>query len=341
MDTKIGIVGMGDGGLSNLRGLQNVAHVVAMCDPDASKDEHIRNESNVSICRDLSSMLEAYPTIDVVIIATPDNDHLAPTQQALEQGARVFVEKPLATTREDLAAFGALNQKHPGKILFSEKYSFATPINALLEHSKHLGAFMWGSTSYTMSNCNRIMGGGKWRTEHAYNPCSGGLSHNFMTTLLFSGSPIVRVRATGRVLTYTDLNAYGGYDTMEGTLEFANGRRLSWNVCLAATKDVSPFGHRTVTHTLQFENGSLAYGPNENQVRLADMTRSVAEPEAQYWRHYNIEMYRRMHMDLLTSIRDTRAPRHTAEHGLNVAWACLLAFESAKLEGHWLKLPSP
>jgi predicted dehydrogenase len=193
-----------------------------------------------------------------------------------------------------------------------------------------------------MSSCDRIMGGGKWRTEQAYNPCAGGLSHNFMTALLFSGSPIARVRATGRVLAYKELEAHGGYDTMEGTLEFANGRQLSWNVCLATTKEVSPFRHRTVSHTLQFEHGSLTYGPSGDQLNLSGVIHGATEPEARHWRDYNIQMYRLMHRDLLASIGDeNHTPRHTIEHGLNVAWACLLAFESAKLEGHWLKLPSP
>lgn len=113
-------------------------------------------------------------------------------------------------------------------------------------------------TSYTMSNCDRIMGDGKWRTESPCNPCSGGLSHNFMVARLFANSPISRIFATGEVATYRELDNRG-YDTMQGLLEFSSGASLLWRVCLAVQGAVSPFAHRTVSHCFQFRSGSLNY----------------------------------------------------------------------------------
>jgi predicted dehydrogenase len=187
------------------------------------------------------------------------------------------------------------------------------------------------------------MGGGKWRTERAYNPCAGGLSHNFMTALSFVGSPIVRVRATGQVFTYHEnLDKLGGYDTMEGTIEFANGRRINWTVCLAMQGPDTPFGHRTVAHTFQFARGSLVYGskPRCDELIVDGRARAIQiEPSADQWGSYNHALYKMMHADILDSIATGVRPLHNIAEGINVAYACRLAFESAKQDGKWIEVP--
>lgn len=43
-----------------------------------------------------SKMFEEHPEIEVVIVATPDNDHLEPLKACIEAGAQICLEKPLA-----------------------------------------------------------------------------------------------------------------------------------------------------------------------------------------------------------------------------------------------------
>ncbi|MDP2676982.1 MAG: Gfo/Idh/MocA family oxidoreductase [bacterium] len=351
---RVGIIGFGDGGQSNAKALRQIEDVtiVAVSDIDEKRYgavEEIVGESTHFYSRYQDMIMK--DGIDMVIVATPDNEHLEPAKYVLEEGRYVFVEKPVATSYEDLSQFRKLADRFPGKILFSEKYSFAYPIQKALAMQGRMGNFMVGSTLYTMWKCDRIMGGGKWRTEHAYNPCAGGLSHNFMTALLFAKSPIVRVRATGQVLTYHEnLDTHEGFDTMEGTLEFKNGRRLQWTVCLAVKGEDSPFAHRTVTHTFQFENGSLVYGPMPGDDRLTVTGQTVSfereplltDPNAtsapkNLWAEYNIGgLYRGMHEDILSALKGEKKPLHTIEHGLNVAAACTYAFWSAHKDGEWM-----
>ena len=344
---KIGIVGLGDGGRCNLKSLTAVGtEVVAICDRNeevlsAMKEEVGGTANTYSDVQELLSRQE----IELVVVATPDDQHVEPVQKALEAGKRVFVEKPIATSRSDLEKFKELAQKYPQQILFSEKYSFAHPVQAALKYRAELGEFLCGTTLYTMWKCDRIMGNGRWRTECAYNPCAGGLSHNFMTSLLFVGSPIIRVRATGQVLTYHEnLDRFGGYDTMEGTLEFSGGQRLNWLVCLAVKGTDSPFGHRTVAHIFQFEKGSLAYGPTPQSDRLIVDGKLVpipTEPDAENWGDYNLGiLYEKMHRDVLATHTTGKQPLHDVLQGINVAYACCLAFESTKQGGEWIELPS-
>ena len=340
---KVGIIGLGDGGRCNLKSLLLLRVVeLLVYDRDAKAWEAIRADmpANVHNCADFEDLLRS--DVDLVIVATPDGDHLEATKTALEHGKRVFIEKPVATSLTDIDEIEALAKRYPNRMLFSEKYSYAYPIRAALHHRPNLGEFLCGSTLYTMWKCDRIMGGGKWRTESAYNPCAGGLSHNFMTALLFSGAPIVRVRAMGQVLTYHELVEHGGYDTMEGTIEFANGRVMSWMVCLAVKGEDSPYGHRTIAHTWQFENGSLIYGPNPEHDQLivnGKRIKFIPEHRAETWGEYNIELlYLGMHAEIRHSIETGNPARHRIEQGIDVARACALAFESAKRDGEWIDI---
>lgn len=346
MSIRVGVIGLGDGGISNLKSLVLVpdVEIVAVCDLDKKRWEAagivLSSVETLRYYNEYPAMLER-EDIDLVVVATHDYQHLSPTEAALESGRRVFLEKPVATSIDDLQKMANLTERYASKILFSEKYSFARPIQAAMQHQEDLGDFLWGNTLYTMWRCDRIMGGGKWRTESRYNPCAGGLSHNFMTALLFSKSPIVAVSAIGEVQTYHEnLDRDCGFDFMSGTLRFASGRSLSWTVCLAIQGDGSPFAHRTVTHTFQFQNGSLHYGAQSEADCLrvgGEMVKFNPEPNLpDQWGLYNIgELYRQMHLDNLYNKR----PLHDILNGINVAAACALAFESAHRGGEWITLP--
>ncbi|RJQ36772.1 gfo/Idh/MocA family oxidoreductase [Candidatus Parcubacteria bacterium] len=339
----VGVVDLNlDEGLPNARALAGIpgVRIAALCDPDegrryqASKEFPFPGTLYVPSVQELVSL----PAVQLVVVATPDHLHLEPARMALAAGKLVFVEKPIGVAHQ-LAEFAMLNEEYPGKLFVGEKYSHARPIEALLRCRKDLGEFLWGDTAYTMWQCDRIMGGGKWRTETRYNPAAGGLSHNFMTALLVADSAIAAIQAKGEVLTYhTNLDRHGGYDTMIGTLRFMSGRLLNWAVCLAVQDASSPYAHRTVAHTFQFRNGVLTYGPQPAADTLIAEGMPVPfepEPEAAAWAEYNLTIYRRMWLDILAAIDGQKVPRHSVRQALNVAHACAKAFDSAAANGAW------
>ena len=345
----IGIVGMGDGGKSNYLAIRRTflcgepVRVVAVCDNRPLPGIYLPNE-RVRFCGS-DEELSALPEVGLVVVATPDDRHLAVARRALERGRYVFVEKPLATTLEDIALFSRLADQFPGKLLFSEKYSFALPVRAALARREELGAFMTGHTSYRMWDCDRIMGAGKWRTEHAYNPAAGGLSHNFMTLLLFTGGRIAEVWASGQVLTYHELKRHGGFDAMRGVLRLDTGAEVSFDICLALQGRASTYGHRTVLHDLQFRNGALAYGPTPEcdrlvvgkEHRLVPLSEEVEEDR---WGEYNLDiLYGGMWGNIIHGLLGKKPLLHSVEQGMNVAAACAQAFQSARRGGQWLPVP--
>lgn len=350
----VGIIGCGDGGRSNARALQGIkeARIIGFCDLDGDRLAAAMQEFGGSGYSELAAMLDN-KDVELVVVATPDDQHFAPVRVALEAGRHVFLEKPVATTSSDLLKIGQLAKKHPGKLWFSEKYSFTHLIEAALAHRDELGEFMIGFTSYIMWRCGRIMGPDGWRVNSSdYSPIAGALSHNFMTAFLFSGSQINAVYAGGGVLTYDRLEANGGFDTASGEIEFVNGRRLQWNVCLAIEGSDGAFAHRTVSHLFQFRHGALVSAPRADGDRLVVNGRIVpvphepfvepwGQPDAeerlqQAWGEYNIGvLYRRMHEDIFAAITTGRQPRHNIWQGIDAAAVCIRAFESAKQGGKW------
>lgn len=333
----IGIIGCGDGGLSNARALTMTdgARLAGLCDVDPVSLAAAKREFPGIPILCLGDLL-AEPSVDLVVVATPDHEHLGPAGRALGAGKRVVVEKPIGV-RGQLTRFWQYSLAYPGQLWVGEKYSHDRPIEALLRHRAELGKFLWGQTLYTMSLCDRILGPDGWRIKTRYNPVAGGLSHNFMTAVLVAGSPIARIRARGAVLTYEALKDRGGFDTVAGTLEFVSGALLDFRVCFAVRGLDSPLGHRTVSHTFQFENGALMYAPYPGADKLTVGGLPIVFPsaaEAFEWPGYNVgTLYGRMWRDLIGAINGELAPRHTVQQALNVADACEGAFTSARHHG--------
>jgi polar amino acid transport system substrate-binding protein len=69
--------------------------------------------------------------IEVVVIATPHRDHAAMAQAALAAGKTVFLEKPVATTREDLRALATTVAQKGGRLQIGFNRRFAPAIQQI------------------------------------------------------------------------------------------------------------------------------------------------------------------------------------------------------------------
>ena len=101
---RVGFIGVGLQGLSNMNALTKNA--VAVCDVDtehaakAKARVETANKRPCAVYSDYRKMLES-KEIDAVLISTPDHWHALPTIHACEAGKDVYCEKPLSLTIEE------------------------------------------------------------------------------------------------------------------------------------------------------------------------------------------------------------------------------------------------
>lgn len=102
---KIGVIGTGILGSRHARVWHELpeTELVAVCDLDATRAEHIAQQYNARAFADYKTML-AQTELDAVSVATPDHLHRAPVLAALAAGKHVLQEKPLATNADDARA---------------------------------------------------------------------------------------------------------------------------------------------------------------------------------------------------------------------------------------------
>lgn len=100
---RIGFIGVGGQGTSNLNALRKIAATVAVCDVDkthltaAKAAVEKANGSTCAAYSDYRKLLED-KSIDAVCIGTPDHWHTLPAIHACEAGKDVYCEKPLTLT---------------------------------------------------------------------------------------------------------------------------------------------------------------------------------------------------------------------------------------------------
>ncbi|MEJ5170948.1 MAG: Gfo/Idh/MocA family oxidoreductase, partial [Fimbriimonadales bacterium] len=106
---RIGVVGLGMG-RHHARMFQShpQAKLVALADPEEARRKEVGSELGVKrLYPSLEAML-AEEQLDVVSIATPNRFHKPQTIAALEAGAHVLCEKPLAMNSTESAELVAL-----------------------------------------------------------------------------------------------------------------------------------------------------------------------------------------------------------------------------------------
>jgi len=114
---KTALVGVGKVTDMHARALLNLkeSHFTAVCGRNKEKTENYTANFGVKAYTDVAEMVSK-GKIDVVIICTPHPNHKEPTIAALEAGANVLIEKPLASSLEDCDAMIEASKKYGKQI---------------------------------------------------------------------------------------------------------------------------------------------------------------------------------------------------------------------------------
>jgi predicted dehydrogenase/nucleoside-diphosphate-sugar epimerase len=139
---RIGILGAGQMARQHARAiarLPGVAAVKAIVDPDVAAIEDTRRmHPGVVGFTSLHELLRAQ-TVDVVHVCTPPRTHEMLTEQALEAGCHVYVEKPFVETREAAMRLAKLADSKGLKICPGHQLLYERPTRRALELLPALG----------------------------------------------------------------------------------------------------------------------------------------------------------------------------------------------------------
>lgn len=96
-DLRFGVVGCGYWGSKHARVLHAMSDVAQLCLIDWNADRVGALARSFPGVRTFTSLHDALPSLDAVVVATPPTTHVPLALEAIEAGKHVLVEKPMAT----------------------------------------------------------------------------------------------------------------------------------------------------------------------------------------------------------------------------------------------------
>jgi len=98
---RIGVVGCGGKGLSDMQACAKTHDIVALCDVDHGQAATARAEQpKAAFHEDWRDLLD-HEKLDGLVVSTPDHSHAGPALAAMARGIAVFVQKPLTHTVQE------------------------------------------------------------------------------------------------------------------------------------------------------------------------------------------------------------------------------------------------
>jgi len=264
---RVAVFGCGGGGMMHLS--HYLWHpetlVCAVFDPDARRFADLETRfpflaPEVQRTTDYETIL-ARRDIDIVSICTPDHTHARYAVAALEAGAHVLCEKPMATTLEDCALIIRAADRARTTFCVFQQMRFV-PRNAAIKRlldSGQLGEVIYAETSYIHNMAGRATEFSRWRVdpEHFQHPITGACHHVDMLRWL-----VGEVEEVYTIGSHKGLPDYPVDDTYVTTLKMAGGTVGSVLTCLGprVPREFHPiriYGTRGSVHdTTVFVNGS-------------------------------------------------------------------------------------
>jgi predicted dehydrogenase len=177
-----------------------------------------------SVARSFEEILE-HPDVDVVSIASYDDDHFSQVVRALRAGKHVFVEKPLCRTMAELLEVKASWLAGGGRLkLRSNLVLRAAPLYLGLRAriaEGHFGTLYAFDGDYLYGRLHKITEG--WRRDVLdYSVIEGGGIHLIDLLLWLTGERPVSVSAVGNRIC-TEGTGFRYDDFAAATLEFDSG----------------------------------------------------------------------------------------------------------------------
>ena len=240
-ELRYGIIGAGSMGREHIENIKVMggATVTAISDPHVpSQEAALAMAPGASVFTDHRALLDS-GLIDAVVIATPNDTHAAVLKDALATDLAVFVEKPLATTVEDLKSILSWDDKRSAMTWMGLEYRFMPPVDEAIARAKEGDAGKIHQVSIRehrepfypkVDNWNRF-------AERTGGTLVEKCCHYFNLMDIVIGAQPVRVFASGGQSVNHLSEKYDGkqadmLDNAYVVLEYANGARGMLDLCM-------------------------------------------------------------------------------------------------------------
>jgi predicted dehydrogenase len=240
-ELRYGIIGAGSMGREHIENIKVMggATVTAISDPHVpSQEAALAMAPGASVFTDHRALLDS-GLIDAVVIATPNDTHAAVLKDALATDLAVFVEKPLATTVEDLKSILSWDDKRSAMTWMGLEYRFMPPVAEAIARAKEGDA---GKIHQVSIREHREPFYPKVDNWNRFAQRTGGTlvekcCHYFNLMDIVIGAQPVRVFASGGQSVNHLNEKYDGkqadmLDNAYVVLEYANGARGMLDLCM-------------------------------------------------------------------------------------------------------------
>ena len=240
-ELRYGIIGAGSMGREHIENIKVMggAVVTALSDPHVpSQDAALAMAPGAKVFSDHRALLDS-GLVDAVVIATPNDTHAAVLKDALATDLAVFVEKPLATTVEDLKSILSWDEKRSAMTWMGLEYRFMPPVAEAIARAQEGDA---GKIHQVSIREHREPFYPKVDNWNRFADRTGGTlvekcCHYFNLMDIVIGEQPIRVFASGgQSVNHLD-EKYDGkqanmLDNAYVVLEYANGARGMLDLCM-------------------------------------------------------------------------------------------------------------
>jgi predicted dehydrogenase len=225
---------------------------VTIIDPEREKEAVAELAAiGCEVFGDFRTMLERHHgLVELCAIPTGIPWHATMTLAALEAGANVMVEKPLASTLEEVDAIRAAEERHKRIVMLGFQYHYAAENIALkrallaseigsLRSIRVIGLWPRGAEYYSRTDwAGRIRSGKSWVLD---SPISNAFAHHLSLALFFAGSKLDASAAPAQVSAELyRAQPIENFDTAALRIETDTGVRIDFYASHSCTSNFDP-----------------------------------------------------------------------------------------------------
>lgn len=281
----VGVIGLGMGAHHLKGAIEYGAEIGMICDTNPEQLKKIGDENNIPEDRRTADYRDIVNNkeINVVLIATPDQQHRTQVEECLAAGKHIMCEKPLALVRDDLVAMVNAVKAHPEcKFMIGQICRFTPAFIKAKEmiNNGDLGELYFVESEYAHDYMHMFEANPtNWRSDPQRNGVVGGGCHavDLLRWLVGEDPCEIYAHGTHKLLpevAYDDANLailkFPG--NIMGKVFVSTGckRNYTMRTCIYGTKGTLIFDNTspTITAFLADEHGHGAHEGKEIPIQV-------------------------------------------------------------------------